>query len=91
MSASGARRDELEQNNTVELPEWDAIWSARGRIVADGWVAEIAIPFRSLSYDAEQTTWGFDMSRRVRHKNERDYWSGHNPALAFSESARPAA
>jgi hypothetical protein len=85
VSASGARRDELEQNNTVELPEWDAIWSARGRIVADGWVAEIAIPFRSLSYDAEQTTWGFDMSRRVRHKNERDYWSGHNPALAFSD------
>ena len=85
VSASGARRDELEQNNTVELPEWDAIWSTRGRIVADGWVAEIAIPFRSLSYDTEQTTWGFDLSRRVRHKNERDYWSGHNPALAFSD------
>jgi uncharacterized protein DUF5916 len=85
VSASGARRDELELNNTVELPEWDAIWSARARRVADGWVAEIAIPFRSLSYDAAQTTWGFDMSRRVRHKNERDYWSGHNPALAFSD------
>jgi hypothetical protein len=85
VSASGARRDELEQNNTVELPEWDAIWTARARTVADGWVAEIAIPFRSLSYDADQTTWGFDMSRRVRHKNERDYWSGHNPALSFSD------
>lgn len=85
VSASGARRDELEQNNTVELPEWDAIWTARARTVADGWVAEIAIPFRSLSYDAEQTIWGFDMSRRVRHKNERDYWSGHNPALSFSD------
>jgi hypothetical protein len=85
VSASGARRDELELNNTIELPEWDAIWSARARRVADGWVAEIAIPFRSLSYDAAQTTWGFDMSRRVRHKNERDYWSGHNPALAFSD------
>jgi Domain of unknown function (DUF5916) len=85
VSASGARRDELEQNNTVELPEWDTIWTARGRIVQDGWIAEIAIPFRSLSYDAAQTTWGFDMSRRVRHKNERDYWSGHNPALAFSD------
>ena len=85
VSASGARRDELEQNNTVELPEWDTIWTARGRIVQDGWVAEIAIPFRSLSYDAAQTTWGVDMSRRVRHKNERDYWSGHNPALAFSD------
>ena len=85
VSAAGARRDELEQNNTVELPEWDAIWNARARIVADGWVAEIAIPFRSLSYDPNQTTWGFDMSRRLRHKNERDYWSGHNPAISFSD------
>jgi hypothetical protein len=58
VSAAGARRDELEQNNTVELPEWDAIWNARARVVQDGWVAEIAIPFRSLSYDPNQTTWG---------------------------------
>jgi Carbohydrate family 9 binding domain-like len=85
VSASGARRDELELNNTIELPEWNAIWTAMARKVADGWVAEIAIPFRSLSYDAAQTVWGFDISRRLRHKNERDYWSGYNPALPFSD------
>jgi len=85
VDAAGARRDELEINNTIELPEWNAIWSARARKVADGWVAEIAIPFRSLSYDAAKTTWGFDISRRLRHKNERDYWSGYDPTLAFSD------
>jgi hypothetical protein len=85
VDASGGRRDELEINNTIELPEWDAIWSARARKVADGWVAEIAIPFRSLSYDSAQTVWGFDISRRLRHKNERDYWSGYDPTLAFSD------
>ena len=85
VNAAGARRDELELNNIIELPEWNTIWTARARKVADGWVAEIEIPFRSLSYDAAQTTWGFDMSRRVRHKNERDYWSGHNPTLSFSD------
>ena len=72
-------------NNTLELPEWDAIWSARARVVIDGWVAEIAIPFRSLSYDSTQTVWGFDVSRRLRHKNERLYWSGYDPALTFSD------
>jgi hypothetical protein len=85
IDASGGRRDELELNNTIELPEWDAIWTARARRVADGWVAEIAIPFRSLSYDTAQTVWGFDVSRRLRHKNERLYWSGYNPALSFSD------
>jgi hypothetical protein len=85
VNASGARRDELELNNIIELPEWDTIWTARTRRVADGWVAEIAIPFRSLSYDTAQTDWGFDISRRLRHKNERLYWSGYNPTLAFSD------
>ena len=85
IDASGGRRDELELNNTLEIPEWDAIWTARARRVADGWVAEIAIPFRSLSYDSAQTVWGFDVSRRLRHKNERLYWSGYSPALSFSD------
>jgi len=51
----------------------------------DGWVAEVAIPFRSLSYETTQTNWGFDFSRRIRHKNERIYWSGYNPTLAFTD------
>jgi Carbohydrate family 9 binding domain-like len=85
VDASGGRRDELELNNALEVPEWDTIWTARTRRVADGWVAEIAIPFRSLSYEAAQTSWGFDISRRLRHKNERLYWSGHNPTLSFSD------
>jgi len=28
---------------------------------------------------------GFDISRRLRHKNERDYWSGYDPTLSFSD------
>ena len=58
VDASGGRRDEIELNNTLELPEWDAIWSARARVVIDGWVAEIAIPFRSLSYDSNSDRLG---------------------------------
>ena len=85
VGASGGRVDELELNNTVELTEWNAIWVARVRRVPDGWVAEVAIPFRSLSYETTQTNWGFDFSRRIRHKNERIYWSGYNPTLAFTD------
>jgi len=84
VGASGGRTDEIELNNTQELTQWNAIWQAKVLRVADGWVAEVAIPFRSLSYDANQTTWGFDFSRRIRHKNERVYWSGWNPTLEFT-------
>ena len=32
-----------------------------------------------------QTTWGFDVARRIYHKNERVHWSGFNPALDFTD------
>jgi hypothetical protein len=85
IGASGGRTDQLELNNTEELTEWDTIFDARARIVEDGWVAEFAIPFKSLSYQEGQTTWGFDVARRIYHKNERVHWSGFNPALDFTD------
>ena len=85
IGASGGRTDQLELNNTEELTEWDTIFEARARIVEDGWVAEFAIPFKSLSYETTQTTWGFDVARRIYHKNERVHWSGFNPALDFTD------
>jgi len=85
IGASGGRTDNLELNNTEELREWNTIFEARARIVEDGWVAEFAIPFKSLSYEATQTTWGFDVARRIYHKNERVHWSGFNPALDFTD------
>ena len=85
ITAAGGRTDQLELNNTQELREWDTIFDARARIVGDGWVAEFAIPFKSLSYEATETTWGFDVGRRIYHKNERVHWSGVNPALQFTD------
>jgi hypothetical protein len=85
IGASGGRTDQLELNNTEELTEWNTIFEARARVVQDGWVAEFAIPFKSLSYEPGQTTWGFDVARRIYHKNERVHWSGFNPALDFTD------
>jgi len=78
---SGGRNDALLLNNADDIVEWDAIWTARARRVADGWVAEIAIPFRSLSYNDTQGAWGFEFTRDIRHKNEKLRWSSVDPAL----------
>jgi hypothetical protein len=85
VSAAGGRRDGLIQNNATVLYEWNAIWQAEVRVVADGWVTEMAIPFRSMSYDPNQTVWGLDINRTIRHKNEVASWSGYNPVLGFSD------
>ncbi len=53
---------------------WDAIWDSAGRITADGYHVEMAIPLSSLRFpegDGEQT-WGFtairSYPRTVRHQ-----------------------
>ncbi len=78
---AGGREDSLIQNNTNDLARWNTIWQVRSHIVADGWVAEVAIPFRDFSYDSSRTEWGFDFTRTIRRKAERDRWTSHNPSI----------
>ena len=79
---SGGRWDGLRLNAVEEVPQWDAIWDARARPVVDGWVAEVAIPFKSLSYVEGQSDWAFEFQRTIRRKAEVLRWSGTNPALS---------
>ena len=76
-NAAGARSDEQVANEGREVnASWDAVWHVRAHVVSDGWVAEIAIPFKQLRFDLTQApVWGVNFSRRIRRKNEVDYWS----------------
>ena len=76
-NVEGARADRQVSNEGREInTSWDAVWSVRTKRVADGWTAEIAIPFRSLRYDvAAVASWGINFSRRIRRKNEVDFWA----------------
>jgi hypothetical protein len=56
--------------------EWDGIWNVRTRRTDQGWVAEFAIPFKSLSFSSDRTVWGFNISRQIHRKQEEDRWSG---------------
>lgn len=74
---AGARSDEQVTNEGREVnASWDAVWHVRSRVVSDGWVAEIAIPFKQLRFDLDRApVWGVNFSRQIRRKNEVDYWS----------------
>ncbi len=85
VSSTGGRSDLLFQNNSAILSQWDTIWDAKVQLVADGWVAEFSIPFRSISYDPDQTEWGFDFSRYIRYKSEDIRWSSYFPTGAFAD------
>lgn len=56
---------------------WDGIWEARTARRADGWSAEIRIPFRTLNFNPELDTWGINFQRTIRRRNEEVLWRGH--------------
>ena len=58
---------------------WDTLFDSAGRIVTDGFTAEIAIPFKSLRYPQRTGNvshqWGFQIARRIRAGNETVVWA----------------
>ena len=59
---------------------WDALFHSATTIVADGYVAEMAIPLKSLRYPqrgpGEPHRWGFQIVREIKGKNEEnDVWA----------------
>ncbi|WP_238542136.1 carbohydrate binding family 9 domain-containing protein [Cecembia lonarensis] len=55
---------------------WDGIWRAWVVKTAEGWMAEIRIPFMTLNFDPNNDTWGVNFLRTIRRKNEDVLWSG---------------
>jgi hypothetical protein len=55
---------------------WDALFETAGQIVEDGFVVEMAIPFKSLRYPSrapgEPHRWGLQIIREVKAKSEEN-------------------
>ena len=56
---------------------WDASWTVATRIDSLGWTAEFRIPFSTIRYQSGrgEQTWGLNITRSIRRKNEELYWS----------------
>ena len=73
----GAKSDTQIANEGRDVnTSWDAVWSVATRLEATGWTAEIRIPFKTLRFEpGADRVWGVNFSRRIRARNEVDYWS----------------
>ena len=87
VNPNGARVDALIADSNSPNLNWDGIWSVRTSVDARGWYCEIAIPFKTVSFDPESDTWGFNLERVIRRKDEFDRWTGAKPNLAVSDIA----
>jgi hypothetical protein len=76
-NAAGAKADTQIANEGRDVnASWDGVWTVATRRDAGGWSAEIRIPFKTLRFErGADRVWGVNFSRRIRRKNETDYWS----------------
>ena len=73
---AGAIVDGLVFANGETNDDWDGIWIVRTARTGAGWSAEFAIPFKTLSFPAGETVWGFNISRTIQRKLEENRWTG---------------
>ena len=84
IGAAGSLGDAVvsQNGNRFDKP-WDALWSGEARITANGWQAEVAIPFRSIPRKTGATRWGFNLRRLHRAHNEEYRWANPVQAVPF--------
>jgi len=73
---SGNQADAIYSPGNGEDFGWNAVWESSVKIVADGWVVEMKIPYRALRFSNQEVqTWGLQFHRRFRLKDSQYTWN----------------
>jgi hypothetical protein len=69
-NARGIQADAIQEDFRGDDSTWDAIWHSKAKINDDGYVVEMAIPFRALRFPAtgQKQTWGIEILRFLPRK-----------------------
>ena len=71
VTPAGEQLDTVLYNDIGEDVSWDGVWESSMKIVPDGWIAEVRIPFSQLRFpDQERQVWGLNITRRTTRLNE---------------------
>lgn len=55
--------------------QFDTQWQSEGMLTPDGYLVKLAIPFKSLRFEARDVqTWGIALGRVIARNNEEAYW-----------------
>ncbi len=86
-------QDDLRVTNRGETldTEWDAVWESATFVVADGWIAEMKIPYAAIRFpDKEVQHWSMDIAREIRRRRETISWCPIPPDVpAFIPMMQP--
>ena len=78
VTPNGVRNQAVYANVTNENWQWKGIWDAAAQHDDKGWTAEVEIPFKTLSFNPNNQTWGLNVSRYIGRKGEQIGWVSSN-------------
>ena len=73
VSAAGAQWDGIQADGGDVSLDWDCKWYSAVKQHDDYWIAEFAIPFRSIRYLEGVDEWGINFSRFSLLQNEKSF------------------
>ena len=74
----GTQSEDIPGGSATKI-EWRGDWKAAGKIVEEGWNAELAIPFSILRYPNGQDVFGVYFLRSIERKEESGAWPPMKP------------
>lgn len=74
VNPSGVQADAAWTENNNPDYSYDQVWDSEARITAKGWIALIAIPYRSLRFRTSGPEWGVVFMRNLPRNSETDFW-----------------
>lgn len=83
----GAQRDYLSFDDRLYDVDWDAQWIVRTKINEKNWVAEIAIPWKTLRYtnkNEDSQNWGLNIFRSRRALGIQDAFSSYPRVFTYA-------
>ena len=64
----------INENGKDFNKSWDGLWDGKAQITENGWDGELIIPFKTMGFKKENSTWGLKLIRYIKRKSESSYW-----------------
>lgn len=76
VSAQGIQQDGIYTESAGSDPKWDGIFESKATRTSDGYIVEIAVPFKTIRFQAgKDARWGLLLRRWIPRKQERVSWT----------------
>ena len=77
VNAMNVQSEDQLSNSFIEKPSWswDTKWTSATKDYGTYWIAEVAIPLKSLRFDPTQKQWGINFLRIDAKHNEYSAWT----------------